>query len=160
FEHAPPAGMQRRLGLIKPGALNITHRAWLVVLVGWLPLVLLTISQSLFLRTDETTSFIWEVGAHARYLIAAPLLILAEAASAPRLGAIVHHFIETGLVKQSERFDAALASTRRLLASNAAEVAVIALAYLITAAAALTQPLDLLPAWHQTDGYVPIYSPA
>ena len=50
-----------------------------------------------------------------------------------RLGRIVNHFAETGLVGSSDttRFQAAVSSTRRLLDSNIAEVVTVGLAYLI-----------------------------
>src|SRR5215472_9429116 len=90
FENAPPLGLQRRLGLIKPDALNIERRALLVIAVGWLPIIVLTIVQSLVLWSDQITSLFREVGGHARYLIAAPLLVLAERECAPWLCSI--HF--------------------------------------------------------------------
>jgi hypothetical protein len=159
FEHAPPGGVQRRLGLVEPGNLRTRSRAALVVLVGWVPLVLLTIAQSGVFGTDQIAALLKETGVHARYLIAAPLLIAAEAECAPRLKQIMRHFIETGLVRDSERgrFDAALASTRRLVESPVAEVVVWGLAYMIAAASALSQ-LDHIPAWHRSGGGVPIFS--
>jgi hypothetical protein len=73
--------------------------------------------QSLLFSYDELRSLLRETGAHARYLVAAPLLVLAEGFCAPRLGAIANHFVLTGMIRdeQRDRFDAALASTRRLL---------------------------------------------
>jgi hypothetical protein len=107
FESGPLLGVQRRIGLIKGKEFHVARRAMLVVLVGWVPLILFAI-------VDGITSLIWEVGAHARYLLAAPLLIVAEAECASRLSAIVRNFVEAGIVPESERgrFDAAISSTR------------------------------------------------
>lgn len=55
FENAPPIGVQRRLGLVKPGELNVGRRALLVVLIGWLPLVLLTVGQTVLLGETAFT---------------------------------------------------------------------------------------------------------
>jgi hypothetical protein len=99
FEDAPLTGLQKRLGLVRAGRLNVGRRALLVVLVvlvGWAPLVVLAAVQSLAARVDVITPMLWEVGAHARYLIAAPLLVLAETVCAPQLNEIVRHLPAAG----------------------------------------------------------------
>ena len=160
FEHAPPGGLQRRLGLVRPDNLNIVRRAWLAVLVGWLPLVLLAIVQSVWTRTDELTPLRWEVGVHARYLVAVPLLVIAEAVCAPQLNVIARRFMSGGIVDERDRAKVtdAVTSTRRLLASPAAEVVVVVLAYLVAGAAALSFPTDQLPLWAQPIGGMPLLS--
>ena len=160
FEHAPPIGVQRRLGLVKPDDLNIRRRMLLVVLVAWLPLILLALLQSLWLRVDHVTPLLWEIGVHARYLLAAPLLVLAEAACVPHLNAIVRHFIGSGLVDERDRgrFGDAVAGTRTLLQSPLAEIVVVALAYAVVLAAITTHSLDLLPPWAISAGLTPRYS--
>jgi hypothetical protein len=162
FESGPPSALQRKVGLIKGEKLNVGRRAVLVVLVGWAPLVILAIAQSLILHIDGVTSLFWEVGAHARYLVAAPLLIIAEVECASRLSAIVRNFIDTRIVPDSERerFDAAIVSTRRWLRSTIAEVCVVVLAYIIVAATIWTTPIGQVPAWHRSGGVTPVYSPA
>jgi hypothetical protein len=160
FDDAPPTGLQRRLGLLAPGDMRIGRRALLVILVGWVPLVLLALAQSAMTGRGEAASLLWEVGVHARYLAAAPLLVLAEAVCVPQLNAIVRHFVDGGLVPEHERkhYDAAVASTRRLLSAPAAEIAVIALAYVIAAAAAMTHTAQELPVWAQSGGTTPVFS--
>ena len=154
FENGPPLKLQRLLGLVTGEdlkALNVGRRAVLVLLIGWAPLVLLTVAQSLSSRAEVGTSLLLEVGVHARYLLAAPLLVLAEGLCTSQLSAIVRHFVDSGIVPGRElgRFDAAVASTRRLLDSNIAEVAVVALAYLVMAAAVYSHPMDQIPVWHK-----------
>jgi hypothetical protein len=160
FENAPPLGLQRRLGLIKPDTLNVGRRALLVIAVGWLPIVVFTIVQSVVLWRDQITPLCWEVGGHARYLIAAPLLVLAEKGCVPWLGAIVSNFIEAGIVPDHarSRFEAAVDATRKLLKSTTAETVAVILAYLVVAAATYSQPVDQLPSWQMSGGVTPIYS--
>jgi hypothetical protein len=160
FESGPPLGLQRRLGLVRNNQFNVFQRALLVILVAWIPLVILTVVQSLVLHTNGATLMFSEVGAHARYLLAAPLLVLAEIECGRQLSATVRHFVDAGLVLDGERkrFDAAVASTRRLLDSNAAEIVVVALAYVIVVLAIISLPTDQLPAWHRSSGAVPLYS--
>lgn len=160
FEHAPPMGVQMRLGLVTADNFYVRRRALLVILAGWGPLVLLSVLQTAWTHTNTITPFLWEVGAHARYLLAAPLLILAEAVCASRLNAIVRHFVDSGIVDKSDHdpFHDAVNSTRRLLASPLAEIAVVALAYLVVLATVLSYEPDHLPLWARPTGITPRYS--
>lgn len=162
FENGPPLGLQRRLGLVRDGQLNVIQRALLVILVGWVPLVVLTAVQNSMLHTNSAALLFWDMGAHARYLLAAPLLVFAEIGCGRRLNATVRHFVDAGLVLEGERkrFDAVVASTRRLLDSTTAEIVVAALAYIIVLVTIVSLPVDQIPAWHRSSGAVPFYSPA
>lgn len=162
FAHAPPMGVQRWLGLVTPNQLHIGRRALLVVLIGWVPLVLLTFAQVALRGGDGIHSLLVETGAHARYLVAAPLLIIAEGQCAKHLGATLRYFIDAGLVPDQRRveFHTAVASTRRLLTSATAEVAIFALAYLISALSVLSHTPDQIPVWATSAGIVPGYSAA
>ena len=149
FENAPPVGVERRLGLVRPNSRNVGRRALLLVSIGWAPLLLLAIAESALAGSDEITPMLREVGLHARYLVAVPLLVLAENVCAPRLNDIVRQFVVGGVVRKSEvgRLDEAVASTRRLLDSTGAEIVVVALAYAFVGAAMISHPLDQAPAW-------------
>lgn len=162
FEHAPPLGVQQWLGLAKPPALNVGRRACLLALIGWIPLVLFALLQSLWLNADHVTPFLSQVGVHARYLAAVPLLVLAEAWCVPQINAIVRHFFESGMVRQQDRgqFADALSSTRAGLQSRGAEIAVFAFAYLIVLATILSYQREDLPAWAASSGITPVFSPA
>jgi len=52
LDGGPPRRLQMSLGLIKPPDLRIARRAQLAVLVGWVPLVVLTTVESLALRNQ------------------------------------------------------------------------------------------------------------
>jgi hypothetical protein len=160
FESGPPLGLQRHLGLVKGTQFNVVQRALLVILIGWVPLVILSIMQALVLHTSSTIALLWDAGAHARFLLAAPLLVLAEVECGGRLSAVVRHFADDGLVGDADRkhFDSAVASTRRLLDSAAVEIIVVALAYIIAVTTLLSLPIDQIPAWHKSSGVVPVYS--
>jgi hypothetical protein len=148
--------------LAKPSALNVGRRALLLALIAWAPLVLLALVQSLWLRADHITPILSQVGVHARYLAAVPLLILAEAWCVPQLNATTRHFVDSGIVSQHDRgrFDEALASTRSLLKSPSAELAVFGFAYLIVLATILSYQRDEMPSWAVSGGITPIFSPA
>lgn len=162
FEHAPPIGIQQRLRLVTSDNLYVRRRALLFALIAWAPLVLLASLQAALLRTDDFSLVLAEVGVHARYLIAGPLLIVAEAACATQLNAIARHFARGGIVADSDglRFAQIIASTRRLVESRNAEIVVVLLAYSIVAAALVSYPFEQLPRWATSRGISPVYSPA
>ena len=162
FEGGPPLGLQQRVGIVTHDRFNVGRRAVFVAVIGWIPLILLTTLQSLVLHTGDITSFLWDLSTHARYLIAAPLLILAEGEGARRLSAIAEHFVNAGLVTDRDRprYNAAIESTRTFINSNAAEIIVIVLAYLLVAVAAFSNSFDQNPVWQKTVGLAPAFSPA
>ncbi|MDX8492102.1 hypothetical protein RFN29_10965 [Mesorhizobium sp. VK22B] len=156
FENGPPARLQRYLGLTKGDQRNIGRRAFIVAMLGWVPLIVLAGID----RSDGVKSLLLGIDVHARYLVAAPLLVLAEAECGPRLNAIVRHFTDAGLVPESElgRYNAAVGFTGILLHSRAAEIIVFALAYLLVCAAAFSLPFDQLPLWHKAGNAITIFS--
>src|SRR5262249_8250592 len=115
---------------------------------------------SISARIDLISPLLWEVGAHARYLVAAPLLVLAGAVCGPRLNEIIGYFGSSGIVGEQDRgrFEAAVASTRRRLRSDAAEIVAVVLAYLVALAAAFSYPGDQLPQWAAPVAGMPRFS--
>jgi hypothetical protein len=123
----------------------------------------LTIVQSIAQDSGGPGAFFPDIAVHARSLLAAPMLIVAEAVCAPRLNAIAQQFLDAGLVREPQRarFDAAVASTRLLLQSPLAGIGVVALAYAMIAGLIALFPVDQLPAWHRIgDAAVLSYSAA
>lgn len=147
FEGGPPLKLQRWLGLLKPSAPNIARRAALAVLIAWLPLAVLATFTDGGLR-----AFLSDFAVHARFLIAVPALVLADAVCAPRLGAIALHFLHSGLVTSTDRprFDAAVASTAKLRDSTLAETGVVLLSYAIVAALVYSRPDSDVPIWYRS----------
>lgn len=162
FENAPLIAVERRLGLVKVGRLNIGRRILLLILLGWTPIVALTLMQALISgATEQALSLFMGLETHIRYLVVAPLLVFAEAQCAPSLNAIVRHFAGSGVVPahEHEHLEAIIASTRRSLESTTANVLVIVLAYLTMAITVWSSSPDRLPAWHKSDGALG-FSPA
>lgn len=152
FENVPLRIVQRALGSASPDTGNVHGRALLAALIGWLPLVALVAARDLATGSALLFSAITDAGIYVRYLAAAPLLVIAESYCAPRLGLIVREFLRAGLVPDDQlaRFDASVASTRRLLNARLSELVIVALAYLIVAAAVYEEGHELMPPWHGT----------
>jgi hypothetical protein len=151
FDGGPLPRWERSVGLAKPGRPLAAKRTLVAVLIGWIPLAILATAQ-LLLSGDETAkTFFSDIAVHARFLLAVPALIFAEQECIPRLGRIVSHFAETGLIVESDkaRFQAAVSSTRRLLDSTISDVVTLIVVYLAVAALVLYFSSDVLPAWHR-----------
>jgi hypothetical protein len=152
FEYASPYRFLSWLGLIRGGSPQVVRRALLSVAICWLPLALLTLLHGDFMRPDRANAFIFDFGTHARFLIAAPLLILAESLCVPRLAAIVRHFAVSGLVTEADRpgYERAVDSTRRLLRLRAVEILAFVVAYSLVAWLVMGSSLGEVPLWHGT----------
>lgn len=150
FEGGPPNKLQTLLGLIRQNRPRLLLRAVLVILVGWVPLAVLSFGHADFLDRPGATGFVSDFAAHARYLLAAPLLVLAEVVCLPQLTAIAWQFLATGIVAEADypRFEQAIASTRRLLNATAAEVIAITLAYALVAVLFAVKPAAEFAHWH------------
>lgn len=151
FSGGPLGRWERSFGLVKPGRPRAARRSLLAVLIAWLPLAVLAGVQFLMSGDESARSFFSDIAVHVRFLMAVPALIFAETECIPRLGRIVNHFAETGLVVDSDsaRFQAAVSSTRRLLNSNIGEVAAVVLVYIVVAALLLNVPTYTFLPWHR-----------
>jgi hypothetical protein len=144
FYGGPPLRLEVWLRLRKVGDRRVVRRAIGAAAIAWLPLLLLTMGSR---------SFLHDIAAHARYLIAVPLLILAESTCIPQLGAIARHFLAADIVQDADlkRFEGALISTERLRDWKIAEFAALACAYLIIASLVLAES-EHFPAWNMAAG--------
>lgn len=134
FDAGPFARLRAPFGAQPPGRASAVRRALLVAAVAWVPLLVLAAVQGYALRADPRESLLLDVSAYARYLVALPLLVLAEAVVLPRLALIARHFGAAGLVAEADRprYEQLIASTRRLFASPRADLIIVLAAYAAT----------------------------
>jgi hypothetical protein len=115
-------------------ALELLHRRIVVIsLFAWLPLLFLSMLEGRAWGDAVRVSFLVDIDVHARFLLALPLLIVAELVVHQRMRSVVRQFLERGLIsdKSRARFDAAMASALRLRNSVMAEVLLIAFVYFV-----------------------------
>jgi len=145
FAGGPPFRLETWLLLRSGDKHRVILECVLAAALAWLPLAVLTAVGG------EFGNFLHDIGAHARYLLALPILILAERKTIPTLGAVARHFLDSGLVRDEElsSYYSAVAKSKRLLESRAADVlvflAAIYLAYLWTHSV----PSYLVPEWYR-----------
>jgi hypothetical protein len=127
FDAGPYARLQAALQLTRPGAPRVVRRALVVAAVAWLPLLVLAAAQGLLLRANPRESLLLDIAAYSRFLVALPLLVVAESVCLPKLGLIARHFGDAGLVGDAERsrYDALIDSSRGLLDHRGMEVGLV-----------------------------------
>jgi hypothetical protein len=104
-----------RTRLAKPPLDLLSRRIVGLALICWLPLLVLSALGGRALG-GVAVPFMRDVEAHTRFLVALPLLILAEVFVHDRIGSVVRQFLSRGIIVPEEqpRFERLIASTMRL----------------------------------------------
>jgi hypothetical protein len=133
-EGGPLYRIEKRVGLIKSRTLEVRRRALISILFTWVPLFLLCAAQGTAFGHGLTMPFLKDFSAYTRFLIAIPLLLVAETIIGPRIAEAAEHFVTSGLVMQEDfhRFDEAVRKGLLLRDSVIAEIIIVILSYAIT----------------------------
>jgi len=133
----PPVGLLYRRLLVLP-------------VLAWLPLLVLSLLDG-WATGGVATPFLSDLATYARFLIAMPILILAEPFAHYRLRDVIHQFKECRVIPAAVigDFDRAIASAMKLRNSKWVEIAILILAFVV-GPYALQQALLALgaSAWH------------
>jgi len=121
----------RRAHLSDDALMLVRQRVVVIALLAWLPLLVLSALEGHVLGGSVAIPFLLDVEAHVRFLVAMPLLIIAELVVHRRMRPLVRQFLERNLIPESAmtRFEGAIASAFRLRNSVLAEVLLIAFVY-------------------------------
>ena len=121
----------RRAHLSDDALMLVRQRIIVISLFAWLPLLVLSALEGQVLGGSVAVPFLLDVEVHVRFLVALPLLIVAELVVHQRMRSVVQQFLERNLIPESAmpRFEAAIASAFRLRNSVLAEVLLIAFVY-------------------------------
>jgi hypothetical protein len=111
----------------------VRQRVVVISLIAWLPLLVLSALGGQLLGGNVAIPFLLDVEAHSRFLIAMPLLIIAELVVHRRVSPIVRQFRERNLVPEDAvtRFYAAVTSAIRLRDSVLVEILLIVVVYAV-----------------------------
>lgn len=103
-ENEPPLRWQRRLHLAPRAGLGVGRRAIFFTASAWLPIVVWTaFAHRLWEAPVEGESLLQHFGVHARFLVAIPLFILAEAPAHRLLTRMMRQFTVSGIVGSAAR---------------------------------------------------------
>ncbi len=110
------------LGLLK-------RRVIVISMITWLPLLVLSVLAGEAVGGAIKVPFFYDIDAHIRFLVALPLLLVAELVVHQRMRLIVQQFVERGIVPPQARpnFEAIIDSAMRLRNSVLIEVLMILL---------------------------------
>lgn len=146
----PPQLLARALRISRTLDPRIGRAALVVAIVGWVPLLLLSILQDVIYGGQAASSFLSDFAIHARSLFVVPALVIAEVDSLPRLRDIPRHLLNAGFIPDPERpkVENALLSISKLLHNRGVDVVVILLAVAISVTIGLLVPSDELLGWH------------
>jgi len=109
----------------------LRRRVAVLSLFAWLPLLLLSLLHGELFHGRAAVPFLLDVQVHARFLVAMPLLILAEYLVHKRLRPVAEEFLVRRLVRDEDRdrFNDLMRSAMLLRNSISAEVVMIAVIY-------------------------------
>jgi hypothetical protein len=111
----------------------VRARMLIIVALVWLPLLAASLIEGHPLNAQGFVPFLRDVDANVRFLVALPLLIAAELVVHQRMRLVAQQFLVRRLVPDEAlpRFESAIAAAYRLRNSVAAELALIAIVYVV-----------------------------
>lgn len=111
--------------------MHLRQRVIVISLIAWLPLLVLSALRGDLLGHHIAVPFLLDLEVHIRFLVAVPLLIVAELVVHRRLHRVALAFLERNLIPQAamSRFDEALTAAYRLRNSVWAELLLFVLVY-------------------------------
>ncbi|RZF26688.1 hypothetical protein EVC45_26775 [Paraburkholderia sp. UYCP14C] len=121
----------RRTHMADDALALVRQRVLVISLLAWLPLLVLAAVDGHLLGNRVALPFLLDFEAHIRFLVAVPLLIIAELVVHRRLRPIARAFLERKIIPEASvtRFDEAVRSAFRLRNSVATELLLIAFVY-------------------------------
>jgi hypothetical protein len=93
---------QRFIGLIPKDGLGVVRRAVFYALVTWLPMAIWAWTQHRFTSAVGSEPLLQHFGIHVRFLVALPLMIVAEAMVQLVLPRVIPYFLTSGILPPSE----------------------------------------------------------
>jgi hypothetical protein len=130
----PGSSVMKRLRLVHPEwGTGAARTALILMALTWGPLFLLCLVQGSAFGGVKIP-FADDIGAHTRFLLAVPILVLADIPIGVRLRQVVRHFVTAHLIREEDkaRFGNALLDALRLRDLRVAEMTVLVLAYAAT----------------------------
>lgn len=107
------------------------RRVLVITLFAWLPLLFLSVLDGHAIGGGIKIPFLYDVEAHARFLVALPALIIGELVVHRRISPLIRRFVDRDIIVTDDlpRFSAAINSALRIRNSVAMELALVVLVY-------------------------------
>jgi hypothetical protein len=133
-EGGPGSAFMKRMHLVQPELGTGSARTALVLMaLTWVPLFILCLLEGLAF-SGVKIPFFYDIAAHTRFLLAVPVLVLADIPVGARERQVVRHFVAAHLIREDElvKFGETIRDALRFRDSHVAEIAVLVLAYVAT----------------------------
>jgi hypothetical protein len=150
FADAMHVDLMRRARLIRAEDRHeATRRCLVLIALAWLPLALLACTGR-----GTALAFFSDITAQARFLIALPLLVLADYIVLPRAEGIGHYFLSSSMLPPSmrEAYRSIASRTRRLSAGVGPTVLIALVVYASMAALVVILPRGAWATWQRQPG--------
>lgn len=120
-----------QLGLTGSERHQVVRRTLVGTFLCWFPLLILTVAQGLAVGTRVRIPFLLDYAVHARFLVALPILVLAESVIEGKWRSIVLEFLRSGLVDRNDAvlYESILRSIMKLRDQVLPELVMVVLAY-------------------------------
>ncbi|HET9792364.1 MAG TPA: hypothetical protein VFR08_13770 [Candidatus Angelobacter sp.] len=120
-----------RIGLLRLGLPNVLRRIAVLVALTWLPLLLFSLIDGVALGSRVKIPLLLDYAMYGRFLLALPLLLLAEVGIDPAIRVAVKAFVDERIVQESDLadFEAVLRRTQRLRDAVLPELLLLLLAF-------------------------------
>ncbi len=104
--------------------------ALILMALTWVPLCVLCVIEGLAF-SGVKLPFFYDIAAHTRFLLAVPVLVLADIPVGARLQQVVRHFLAAHLVREEQltKFQGIVLDTLRFRDARVAEITLLVLAY-------------------------------
>ena len=145
----PVYKQMHRIGLSKQGVRGIVTRVAITAMIVWLPLLIVSAAEGFAWGNAVKMPFLKDYAAYTRFLIAIPLLILAEIIIDYRLSLVVKNLASSGLVKYEDKtaFEATLRTLGRLRDSTIPEIVIIVIVYAMVLQGFVQELPDRVSTW-------------
>jgi hypothetical protein len=146
----PLSWLVSRLGLRMTARQLVARAAWAAVLVTWLPLFVLSLVQGQAYGHGLTIPFIKDLAVNVRFLVALPILFMAENRVDERWKLVVREFLGGRLVSDADvpKFEALLLRIERLASQVWPGVALLVIAFVPSAFIKTELLMHDVSSWH------------
>jgi hypothetical protein len=126
----PAYRLMQRIGLIRGEDPSLARRIMAFLVVTWIPLLILSWWEGLAVGPTPRESLLLDFATFARFLVAVPLLIIAEVTIGPRVTSAGLYFVRAGLVLPEDYpgFERAIQRLARWRDSLGAELVLVGIA--------------------------------
>jgi hypothetical protein len=120
--------------LMRPDLEPLYYRAIFFGLLTWLPLLILSAMQGMALGGSIKVPFLYDLTELVRFLLAVPLLIMAERVVDNRSNEVIRHFIDSDLIEDKDipQYEAIVRQIMRMVKAIPVEGVIVVLVILYT----------------------------